>query len=43
MKIKTFPLRFVEKDLDDITRKARSLNMTTYQFIMEAIKKQMGK
>ena len=43
MKIKTFPLKFIEKDLTEITKKARSKGMSTYQFIMEAIKEKMEK
>lgn len=43
MKIKTFPLKFIEKDLEEIRKKARSLNMTTYEFILKAIKEKMEK
>lgn len=41
MKIKTFPLKFIEKDLTEISNKAKSLNMSTYKFIMEAIKEKL--
>ena len=41
MKIKTFPLKFVEDELKKISEKARKKNMSTYQFIMEAIKEKM--
>lgn len=43
MKIKTFPLKFVESDLNKISEKAKELGMPTYQFIMEAIKEKMDK
>jgi predicted HicB family RNase H-like nuclease len=43
MKIKTFPLKFVEEELKKISDKARKMNMSTNQFILEAIKEKMEK
>lgn len=43
MKIKTFPLKFVEEELKKISDKAKQLGMTTTDFIMKAIKKEMDK
>ena len=43
MKIKTFPLKFVEEELNKISNTARKKSMSTYQFIMEAIKEKMEK
>ena len=43
MKIKTFPLKFVEQELKEISDKAKEMNMSTNQFILEAIKEKMEK
>lgn len=43
MKIKTFPLKFVEEELKKISDKAKKMNMSTYKFIMEAIEEKMKK
>ena len=43
MKIKTFPLKFIEKELEEIRKKAKSLNMTTNDFILKAIQEKMEK
>lgn len=44
MKIKTYPLQFTEKELNEIRDKAQSLGMSIKEFIHSAIKeKKEGK
>ena len=41
MNIKTYPLKFIDKDLEKIRKKASSMNLSINQFIMLAIKEKM--
>ena len=43
MKIKTFPLQFVEDKLTEINKAAAERNMTTKDFILNAIETQLIK
>lgn len=43
MKIKTFPIQFVEEELKAINEKAKEQGITTKEFIIQAIKEKMEK
>lgn len=41
MKVKTYPLQFAEKDLEEIREKAKALDMSVKEYILKAIAEKM--